>query len=116
MRTWKFFSLQPFLAKARTTISASRPSTSFSSQLDISSKAASRVFQFASPRSIMIDEGIKSAARASASSGVCLYLTASRFPVAVGAPALPVFVAAVAAAGFFAAGAGGGAVVVGFFG
>ena len=65
----------------------------------------------------MIDEGIKSAARASASSGVCLYLTASRFPAAVGALALPVFVLVVAAAGFFAvAAAGGGAVVVGFFG
>lgn len=65
----------------------------------------------------MIDEGIKSAARASASSGVCLYLTASRFTVGVGALALPVFVLVVAAAGFFAvAAAEGGAVVVGFFG
>lgn len=65
----------------------------------------------------MIDEGIKSAARASASSGVCLYLTASRFPAVDGALALPVFVEAVAAAVFFAVvAAGGGAVVVGFFG
>lgn len=65
----------------------------------------------------MIDEGIKSAARASASSGVCLNLTVSRLPVAAGA-ALPALVPVVAAVGFFAAGAagGGGAVVVGFFG
>jgi hypothetical protein len=64
----------------------------------------------------MIDEGIKSAAIASASSGVCLYLTASRFPAAARAAALPVFVALVATAGFFAAGGAGGAFVVGFFG
>lgn len=64
----------------------------------------------------MIDEGIKSAARASASSGVCLYLTASRFPAVDGALALPVFVVVVAAGFFAAAAAGGGAVVVGFFG
>lgn len=64
----------------------------------------------------MIDEGIKSAARASASSGVCLYLTASRFPAVVGALPLPVFVLVVAAAGFFAVAAAGGVVVVGFFG
>ena len=65
----------------------------------------------------MIDEGIKSTARASASSGVCLYLTASRFPTVAGVLALPVFEEVVAAAVFFAvAAAGGGAVVVGFFG
>jgi hypothetical protein len=62
----------------------------------------------------MIDEGIKSEARVSASSGVCLYLTTSRFPAVDGALALPVFVLAVAAAGFFAAAAGGA--VVSFFG
>jgi hypothetical protein len=65
----------------------------------------------------MIDEGIRSAARASASSDVCLYLNASRFPAVVGALALPVFALVVPAAVFFAvAAAGGGAVVVGFFG
>ena len=62
----------------------------------------------------MIEEGIKPAARASASSGVCLYLTASRFPAVVG---VLVFVVVGAAADFFVvAAAGGEAVVVGFFG
>jgi hypothetical protein len=78
VHTWKFFSAHPFLARARTTTSASNSSTTPSTHSVISSSAANRVFQLASPRSSKILDGIRSPASASASSGRCLYLKVSR--------------------------------------
>jgi hypothetical protein len=70
-QTWKFFSFQPFLAKNLTTSSLSTSSTiPSSSQAIISSRAARRVFQLASPKPSRICAGIKSKMRSSASSGV----------------------------------------------
>jgi hypothetical protein len=78
--TWKFFSPQPFFAKARTITSASSLSISPSIHKASSSSAANLVFQFASARSAVTEDGNNPAARASASSGVCLYLKLSRAP------------------------------------
>src|SRR5258708_18873648 len=78
-----------------------------STHVVISSKAASRVFQFASPRSVIKLAGISSVASASASSGVCLYLKLSRPPAGAGAPPFPGFDDVAAAAAAAAASAGG---------
>ena len=111
IHTWKFFSFHPFLPKKRTTISESRSLTFPSTQVVISSSAASRTFQLESPRSVTNLAGMSSAASASASSGVCLYLKVSKVPGAGAAPPLEGFEAAAAAAGgsFFGAGAAAGA-------
>lgn len=81
-----------------------------SSQVFISSKAASLVFQFASANSVAIDDGTNSAANASASSGVCLYLNVSRAPGGAVAAGLGVFDPPVAVAGGFLAARGAAAV------
>jgi hypothetical protein len=99
--TWKFFSDQPFLAKARTNTSASIVVILPLTHVAISSSAASRVFQFASPKSVMIADGSCSAASASASSGVCLNLTASKPPGVEAEFPLLGFAPVVAAAGGF---------------
>ena len=106
-RTWKFFSFQPFLPKKRTTTSESRSLTQPSTQVVISSRAAKRFFQLESPRSVANFAGISSAASASASSGVCLYLKVSSAPGPGAAPPFAGFDVAAAAAGgsFFGAGA-----------
>lgn len=102
LHTWKFFSAQPFFAINLTRTSASSVSTSCSTQEVISSKAAKRTFQFASPKSVAILAGINSAARLSASSGVCLYLKLSRPPAGGGGGGLD-FPPAAAGGGFLTA-------------
>lgn len=106
LRTWKFLSAQPFFAKLRTITSASTSTITPSNQVFISSRAASLVFQLASPKSVIMDVGIRSEARASASSGVCLYLKVSNTPGPAGAADLDGFVF-VAGGSFFGAGAEG---------
>ena len=104
--TWKFFSLQPFFARARKITSASTSVTTPSSHTCISSKAVNLVFQLASPRSVRIEDGISSAARMSASSDECLNLNVSRTAGAAGALAFPDFAVADTPGGsFFVAGA-----------
>jgi hypothetical protein len=76
--TWKFFSAHPFFAMVRTTTSASTCSATPSTQLVISSSAASLVFQLESPKSARMEDGMSSMAIASESSGVCLNLNASK--------------------------------------
>lgn len=98
--------------------SASTSSTMLDSQVFMVSRAASRVFQLASPKSVMISVGIRSAARASESSGVCLYLNVSSAPAATGAEAALDGFAAADGGGFLgaeavAAGAGEAAAVAG---
>lgn len=86
VHTWKFFSDHPFLPRNLTTTSESSDSADDSTQPVISSNVAKRVFQFESPRPVANSAGIMSAARASASSGVCLNLKVSNDPWAGGAP------------------------------
>ena len=85
----------------------------------ISSSAVSLVFQFASAKSVAIDDGINSVANASASSGVCLYLNVSRAPGGAGVAGLAAFAPPVAVAGGFLDTGGAAAVagveVAGFF-
>jgi hypothetical protein len=76
--TWKFFSAHPFFAMVRTTTSASTCAATPSTQLVISSSAASLVFQLESPISARMEDGMRSMAIASESSGVCLNLNASK--------------------------------------
>lgn len=106
--TWKFFSFQPFFPRNRTTTSESSSGAALSIQPVISSRAASRTFQFESPRSVAYWAGIISAARASASSGVCLNLKESKAPGAAGGGALPGLPVA-AGANFLTASAADGA-------
>jgi len=86
--------------------SESTCSTTPSSHPVISSTAARRAFQFVFPRSADILEGIKSAARASASSGVCLYFTVSNALEAAEGAALDFEGPAVAGGNFLTAGVG----------
>lgn len=81
----------------------------------MSSKAVSRVFQLASAKSFKIDGGMISAARASASSGVCLYLKVSSAAGAAGGGALDGFAAEEAGAFFAGADEGPAAAAGGFF-
>lgn len=106
--TWKFFSAHPFFAKVRIITSESTSTITPSNQELISSRAANRVFQFASPKSVKMDAVIKSAAKVSASSGVCLYLKLSKAPGAAGAADFA-GLALVAGGGFLGGGAEGGA-------
>ena len=105
MPTWKFFSFHPFFAINLTTTSESTCSTTPSSHVAISSTAPRRAFQFVFPRSADILEGIKSAAKASASSGVCLYFTVSNVLGAAGGAAFD-FEGPVAGGNFLTTGAG----------
>jgi len=104
--TWKFFSFHAFFAINLTTTSESACSTTPSSHVVISSTADRRVFQFAFPRSADILEGIKSAAKASASSCVCLYFTVSSAPGATRETALDFDSPAAVGGNFLTAGAG----------
>jgi len=106
MPTWKFFSFHPFFAINLTTTSESTCSTTPSSHVVISSTAARRAFQFAFPRPADKSEGIKSVARASASSGVCLYFTVSNVLGAAGGAALDFEGPAVAGGNFLTTGTG----------
>lgn len=99
--TWKFFSFHPFLAKNLTTTSLSTESATSSTQAVISSSADNLSFQLESAKSVAICAGISSAASASASSGVCLYLNESRVPGATGPEGFADFAGAAAAAGGF---------------
>ena len=112
--TWKFFSAQPFLARARTITSASTSLTTPSTQVVISSNAANLVFQLASPKSVKILDGMRSAESASASSGVCLYLNESKAPDAGAAPPLAGLDVGAAAAGTFLTAVGALATAGGF--
>ena len=84
------------MVKNLITTSASSSSTDPCTQDVISSSAASLVFQFASEKSATIAVGIKSAARASASSDVCLNLkdSSAAFPGAGAAAGLDLEAAA----------------------
>lgn len=103
--TWKFFSDQPFFANARMSTSESTSLAIPSTHPVISSSAARRVFQLASAKSVARFDGISSAARASASSGVCLYLNVSRPPGGGAAPPLDGLEGAAAGGSFLTAGA-----------
>lgn len=103
--TWKFFSFHPFFPKNRTTISESTSAALLSAHVVISSKAANRVFQLESARSVANLAGIISAASDSASSGVCLNLTVSSAPGASGAAALLDLLEAGGGTTFFTGGA-----------
>lgn len=91
--------------------SASTSPTTPSTQVVISSNATSLVFQLASPKSVKILDGMRSAASASASSGVCLYLNESKAPGAVAVAPLAGLDTGAATAGTFLA-AGGALVAV----
>lgn len=95
-------------------ISASTSVTTLSTQLVISSRAANLVFQFASPRSVRMDAGMRSAARASESSGVCLNLKVSNAPGDKAVAGFDGFEAA-PPAGFLVDGAAGELAAVGGF-
>lgn len=116
--TWKFFSFHPGrLAKSRTNNSESWVSSASSSHGMNSSRAARRIFQFASLRSAAIWAGTMSEAIASASSAEYLNFRASP-GTAGGVPFGGGFAAAAAAAaegGFFAGAAAGGPEVPGGF-
>lgn len=82
-----------------------------SNQVWNSSRAANRTFHAESPKSVASWAGIRSADKASASSGVNLYLKLLSVTVATAAgPAFEAFAAAAATAGggFLGAAAGGG--------
>ena len=96
------------MIKKRTITSQSAESTTPSIHCAISSNALRRNFQFESPKFVAISVGINSAARASESSGLCLYLNVSRLPDAAGTDGLvgleeEAAAAATAAAGGFLA-------------
>lgn len=77
-RTWKLLSFQPgFLDRNRTTISASTFAPSSPSHAVRASIAASRTFQFESPRSAKTEGGRNDSAWASASSCEKRYLRGS---------------------------------------
>ena len=100
---WKFFSFHPgFLPRNLNNTSHSQFCASLSSHVPNSSKLASRTFQLPSPNSAAIFGGTKSAARASASSGLNLYLNVSD-ATAGAAAALPLEAAGAAAGGSFLA-------------
>jgi hypothetical protein len=93
--------------------SASVLSTTLSTHVVISSKAANLVFQLTSPRSVSSADGTRSVAKVSASSGVCLYLKASNVPGVWVVPLDGCFEETKAAgAGFLAVGAVGAEVAL----